>query len=90
MNRIRAELRVFAQGVVEVLHAFDVVSAAGPPWRWRVIDTGSAERIAAVRAGLRRVGPDVPAPRTVFDDMMDELHARRRARAVSRDLRRSK
>ncbi|TMR97887.1 hypothetical protein [Nonomuraea basaltis] len=58
LNRIRAELRAVAQGVVELFHVFDVVSVAGAPWRWRVIDTASHERIAAVRAGQRRVGAD--------------------------------
>lgn len=77
MNRLGAELRAFAQAVVELLHTFDVVSVAGPPWRWRVIDTGSRERIAAVRAGERKIGPDVPVPRTVFDDLTDALKARR-------------
>lgn len=76
MNRLRAELRACAQSVWEVFHAFDVVSIAGPPWRWRVIDTGSRERIAAVRAGRRRIGADEPSP-TWVDDAIDRLRAAR-------------
>ncbi|GAA3027364.1 hypothetical protein [Streptosporangium longisporum] len=79
-SRVGREARGLAQGVWEVLHAFDVISVAGPVWRWRAIDTGSRERIAAVRAGRRKVGADTPH-RTVFDDLIEELDARRADRA---------
>lgn len=74
MNRLRAELRAAAQSVWEVFHAFDAVSVAGPPWRWRVIDTGSRERVADVHGGRRRIGADEP-PRTWVDDAIDNLRA---------------
>lgn len=49
-------LRAGAQVWWEVLHAFDWWSTKGPWWRWRPVDTGSVERIDAVRAGTRKVG----------------------------------
>lgn len=55
--RARREVCGLAQGIWEIAHALDVVSVSGPPWRWRVVDTGARERVAAVRAGTRTVGP---------------------------------
>ena len=56
LTRARREVCGLAQGIWEIAHALDAVSVSGPPWRWRVVDTGSAERVAAVRAGTRKVG----------------------------------
>lgn len=57
LTRARREVCGLAQGIWEIAHTLDVVSVSGPPWRWRVVDTGSAARVAAVRAGVRKVGP---------------------------------
>lgn len=58
MNAAWNFLRAGVQCWWEILHTFDVVSVAGPPWRWRPVDTGSQQRIDAVRAGTRKVGGD--------------------------------
>lgn len=74
MTRTRAELRAFAQTVIEIC-APTIVYRWWPPSI--LIDQQAAdERVAAVRAGRRRIG--VETQRTWFDDLINDLRARRR------------
>lgn len=57
MADLRNELRAFAQAVVEVFTALTAVKVRTWPPAVRVIDNGADDRIAAVRAGRRKVGP---------------------------------
>jgi hypothetical protein len=58
MTRVRAELCAAAQVVVEVFTALTAVEYRWWPPSVRSVDNGADERIAAVRAGTRKVGVD--------------------------------
>lgn len=58
MTRLRAELRAAAQALVEMFTALTSVEYRWWPPSIRAVDNGADKRVAAVRAGTRKVGID--------------------------------